>query len=135
MNATTTDPIRYIVASTRSVEQAQAALEAAIQARRFSVLHTYDLKRTLHEKGFELPAEVRVLELCNASQADKVLKTEIGLNMALPCRISIWQQGGRTMIGMLRPKALLKMLSDAPALRAVAEEVERNMVEMVDAAG
>lgn len=128
------DPIRYVVTSKLGVAEAQQRLEAAIQAHRFSVLHTYDLKQTLHEKGFELPSEVRVLELCNANQAYRVLQHEIGMNMALPCRISLWQIDGQTHIGMLRPKALLQMLSKNPALGAIADEVERQMVAMVDAA-
>lgn len=128
------DPYRYVIVSKKTVAQAQQDLEAAIAARKFSVLHTYDLKQKLHEKGFELSPEVRILELCNAGQAEKVLKADIAMNMALPCRISIWQQDGKTMIGMLRPKALLQMLSSLPALAKIAEEVERAMVEMVDAA-
>lgn len=134
MNAPAPDPIRYVVTSKLGVAEAQQRLESSIQAHRFSVLHTYDLKRTLHEKGFDLPAEVRVLELCNANQAFRVLQHEIGMNMALPCRISIWQLEGQTHIGMLRPKVLLQMLSKNPALTSIADEVEHAMIEMVDAA-
>lgn len=98
------------------------------------MLHTCDLKRALHEKGLELPSDLRVLELCNANQAFQVMQQEIGMNIALPCRISIWQLDGQTHIGMLRPKALLQMLSKNPALGTIADEVERQMVAMVDAA-
>lgn len=129
------DPLRYVITSKLSVTEAQERLEAAILAHKFSVLHTYDLKETLQGKGFAQESEVRVLELCNASQAFKVLTADVAMNMALPCRISVWQQEGRTMVGMLRPKALLAMLSKAPALAQVAEEVERQMIAMVDAAG
>lgn len=134
MSTTAADPIRYVKSSAKSVAQAQQDLEAAIAARKFSVLHVYDLKSKLHEKGFELAPEVRVLELCNAAQAEKVLKDDITMNMALPCRISVWQEGGTTRIGMLRPKALLSMLSSSPVLAKIAAEVETAMVAMVDAA-
>lgn len=134
MSVPVPDRIRYVVASKLGVADAQARLEAAIQQHKFSVLHTYDLKKTLHEKGFDLPAEVRVLELCNANQAFRVLQQEIGMNMALPCRISIWQVNGQTHIGMVRPKALLQMLSSNPALTPIADEVEQQMIAMVDAA-
>lgn len=134
MSTTAADPIRYVKSSAKSVSQAQQDLEAAIAARKFSVLHVYDLKSKLNEKGFELAPEVRVLELCNAAQAEKVLKDDITMNMALPCRISVWQEGGTTRIGMLRPKALLSMLSSSPVLAKIAAEVETAMVAMVDAA-
>lgn len=128
------DEVRYVVATKKSVDQAQAALTAAAQARKFGVLHVYDLKATLAGKGFALEPEVRVLEVCSPSHADRVLKSDVAMNMALPCRVSVWQEGGETRIGMIRPKAMLEMLTSLPALRVVAEEVERLMVEMVDEA-
>ncbi|GAB4150222.1 MAG: DUF302 domain-containing protein [Planctomycetota bacterium] len=132
--AQTKDPVRYVVTTEKSPDTAQKDLEAAVAERKFSVLHVYDLKATLKEKGVDLREEARVLEICNASQADKVLRTDIGMNLALPCRVSIWQQDGSTWIGMVRPKAMLRMLSDSKPLQAIADEVERTLIEIVEAA-
>jgi len=128
------DAIRYVVRSSKSVDQAQEAVTAAAQKRKFGTLHTYDLKQTLEGKGFDLEPEVRVLEICNPPYAEKVLKAQVSMNMALPCRISVWQEDGATRIGMIRPKAMLEMLTDLPALRQIADEVERLMVEIIDEA-
>lgn len=130
----TLDPFRYVVETEKSVDRAQADLTRAAQERKFGVLHVYDFKQTLADKGLSLEPEVRVLELCSPSHAERVLKARVDMNLGLPCRISIWQEGGRTRIGMLRPKAVLGMLARAPALDAVADEVERAMVAMIDAA-
>jgi uncharacterized protein (DUF302 family) len=54
--------------------------------------------------------------------------------MALPCRISVYAEGGRTHIGLIRPVPMLAALSDDPALRRVAEEVEAATIRMVDEA-
>ena len=134
MTTKTDDAIRYVVASAKSVDQAQQDVTAAAQKRKFGVLHSYDLKQTLKGKGFDLEPEVRVLEICSPSHADRVLKAEVAMNMALPCRISIWQEGGRTWIGMVRPKAMLEMLTQHPALREIADEVEHLMLEMISEA-
>jgi len=131
METKTDDAIRYVVESEKTVDQAQQDVTAAAQQRKFGVLHSYDLKQTLKGKGFELDPEVRVLEICSPSHADRVLKTEVAMNMALPCRISIWQEDGRTCIGMIRPKAMLEMLTEQPAMRQIADEVERLMLEMI----
>jgi uncharacterized protein (DUF302 family) len=56
------------------------------------------------------------------------------MNIALPCRISVYEDGGATWIGMARPTALLASLSEAPGLREVAEEVERATIRMIDLA-
>jgi len=53
------------------------------------------------------------------------------LNMALPCRVSVYAEGGKTKIGMMKPSAMLKMLSDSPALSRVAQEVEEAIIQMI----
>jgi uncharacterized protein (DUF302 family) len=124
--------VKYVVTSGKSVEQAAADLEAAVKQHGFGVLHTYDLKQTLAGKGVELPHECRILEVCNPHQAARVLSADMAMNMALPCLISVYEEGGETRIGMIRPTALLASLSESPNLRGVAEEVEQATIRMID---
>lgn len=124
--------MKYVVTSSKSVEQAAADLEAAVKQHGFGVLHTYDLKQTLASKGVELPHECRILEVCNPRQAARVLSADMSMNMALPCRISVYEEGGQTRIGMVRPTALLASLSESPSLREVAEEVEQATIRMIE---
>jgi uncharacterized protein (DUF302 family) len=42
----------------------------------------------------------------------------------LPCRVSVYEHGGTTRIGLLCPKAMLAMPSDSRSLARVAAEVE-----------
>jgi uncharacterized protein (DUF302 family) len=56
------------------------------------------------------------------------------LNMALPCRISVFTEHGKTRIGMIRPAQLLAPLSQDPALAKVATEVEEATIRIIDAA-
>ncbi len=126
--------MRYEVKTSKSVDQATTDLEAAVRRNGFGVLHQYDLKKTLASKGVDLPHECRILEVCNPQQAARVLASDMGMNIALPCRISVYEDGGTTRIGMARPTALLASLSDAPELAAVALEVEQATIRMIDEA-
>jgi uncharacterized protein (DUF302 family) len=72
--------------------------------------------------------------VCNPQQAAKVLSTDMRLNMALPCRISVYTEQGRTMIGMISPAAILSSLSTNSALTQVAAEVETMTRQMIDEA-
>ncbi len=126
--------MRYLVRSQKTVEQATADLEGAVKANGFGVLHQYDLKKTLAGKGVDLPHECRILEVCNPHQAARVLSADMGMNIALPCRISVYEDGGQTWIGMAKPTALLEGLSEAPGLREVAEEVETAAISMIEQA-
>ena len=124
--------MKQVTESAKTVAQATADLEAAVKKHGFGVLHVYDLKATLKEKGAPIDNECRVLEVCNPQHARNVLNSDMSMNMALPCRVSVYEEDGKTKIGLISPKALLAMLSDAPELRAIAEEVESAMERMIE---
>lgn len=126
--------MRYVVTSRKTVEQAKSDLEVAVRGHGFGVLHEYDLRKTLAGKGVDLPHECRILDVCNPQQAARVLSTDIGMNVALPCRVSVYEEGGQTKIGMVKPTAMLAGLSDDSGLGRIAEEVERAIVQMIDEA-
>ena len=98
----------------------------------FGVLHAYNLQETLNSKGFPLPHACHILEVCNPEQASKVLTEDIGMNIALPCRISVYEENGQTKIATALPTKLLSALSASPALAAVAEDVETKMKAMMN---
>lgn len=123
--------MRYIVETTKSPETAVEDLRAAVTEHGFGVLHAYDLQETLTTKGFPLPHACHILEVCNPQQASKVLAEDMSMNIALPCRISVYEEGGKTKIATALPTALLTALSDSPALAAVASEVEEKMKAMM----
>jgi uncharacterized protein (DUF302 family) len=125
----------YIVETDKPFEQAAADLDAAVTAHGFGVLHIHDLGGTLRSKGIEFAEQCKVFEVCNPGQAAKVLSTDMRLNMALPCRISVFTDKGKTQIGLIKPAQMLSSLSDEPALVQVAEEVEAKTIQMVDDAG
>lgn len=124
----------YIVDSTKEFEQAAQDLDAAVKANGFGVLHIHDLGNTLRAKGQAFTGQCKVFEVCNPAQAAKVLAADLRLNMALPCRISVFSENGRTRIGMLRPTQMLAPLSNDPALARVASEVEQATIRMIDTA-
>jgi uncharacterized protein (DUF302 family) len=67
-------------------------------------------------------------------QAAKVLAADMRLNMALPCRISVFTESGKTKIGLIRPVEMLTALSQDAAMLEVAKEVEEKTIQMVDEA-
>lgn len=124
----------YIVESNKSFEQAATDLEAAVKRNEFGVLHIHDLGNTLRGKGIAFAENCKVFEVCNPGQAGKVLSTDIRLNMALPCRISVYTEQGKTRIGMIKPVPMLAALSQNPTLVKVAQEVEAGIRKMIDEA-
>ena len=124
----------YIVESSKSFDQASADLDAAVKKHNFGVLHTHDLGNTLRGKGIAFAEQCKVFEVCNPGQAAKVMATDMRLNMALPCRISVYTENGKTLIGMITPEQMLSTLSDDPALAQIGKEVEKMTIQMIDEA-
>lgn len=122
----------YIVESKKSFEQAVTDLDTAVKSHKFGVLHVHDIGATLRGKGFEFAEQCKVFEVCNPGQASKVLAIDMRLNMALPCRISVYTEKGKTKIGMIEPAQMLSMLSKDATLAAVAKEVEASITNMID---
>ncbi len=126
--------MEYIVETEKPFEQAAADLAAAVSRNQFGVLHVHDLQATLKSKGFDFPNACRIFEVCNPKQAQAVLSRDMSLNMALPCRISVYEDNGTTRIGMISPKAMLSTLSGSAELAQIAEEVETVTRRIIDEA-
>src|SRR5262244_860201 len=123
--------MKYIVETLKSVDQAVVDLQAAVQLHKFGVLHIHNLQETLKKKGVDFPNACQILEICNPQMAKEVLSEDMDLNMELPCRVSVYSEGRKTKIGMMKPSVMLKALSDSPALARVAQEVEESIMEII----
>ena len=118
------------VTTGKSVAEAAAALQAAVLANHFGVMQVHNLKETMAKKGVALERECLIFEVCHPQQAKKVLEQNMKVSTALPCRISLYEQGGKTTLATLKPTTLLALF-DTPQLAEVAREVEETIVKIM----
>ena len=114
----------------KSVSETAAALQAAVQANHFGVMQIHNLKETMAKKGVEFTRECLIFEVCQPQQAKKVLDENMSVSTALPCRISIYEEDGKTILATLKPTTLLAMFH-TPKLEPVAQEVEATLVKIM----
>jgi uncharacterized protein (DUF302 family) len=124
----------YVIDSDKTFDQAANDLEGAVKNCGFGILHIHDLGETLRKKGVDLDGNCRIFEVCNPMQAAKVLAVDMRLNMALPCRISVFTESGQTKLGLIKPAQMLAALSSDEALYKIAQEVESKTIQMIDLA-
>jgi uncharacterized protein (DUF302 family) len=105
-------------------------LKDAAARHKFGILTVHNLQETMRNKGVEFGREVYVYEVCNPHQAKKVLEANGALSTALPCRISVYQEGDGFRIATLKPTVLMEMFGNAD-LAPVAKEVEEVLVAMM----
>jgi uncharacterized protein (DUF302 family) len=123
----------HIVESTKPLERVAADLEQATVRNKFGVMGVYNLKQKMAEKGVAFERECRIFEVCNPGQAKKVLDRNIEISTALPCRISLYEEGGRTKLATIKPTEMLALFHN-PELKTVAEEVEATMMRIMEEA-
>lgn len=102
-------------------------------AHKFGVLGVHNLRERMESKGVAFGRECRVFEVCNPVHAGKVLGENIEISTALPCRIAVYAEGGRTILATIAPSALLTMF-DAPGAAATAREVEATLLRIMEEA-
>ena len=114
----------------QSVTETAAALQSAVEANHFGVMQVHNLKETMTKKGVEFSRECLIYEVCQPQQAKKVLDENMSISTALPCRISIYEEDGKTILATLKPTTLLAMF-DTPQLEQVAQEVEDSILKIM----
>src|SRR6516162_4108124 len=92
-----------------SISEVASALAVAAQANRFGVMQVHNLKETMAKKGVAFTRECLIFEVCQPQQAKEVLERNMSISTMLPCRISVYEEEGKTILATLRPTALLEI--------------------------
>ncbi len=121
------------IPSDKTVTETADDLRAAVQANDFGVMQVHNLKETMTKKGVEFAHACLIFEICQPQQARKVLAENMSVSTALPCRISIYEEGGKTILATLKPTTLLALFN-TPQLAEVAQEVEDTIVKIMNEA-
>jgi uncharacterized protein (DUF302 family) len=106
-------------------------LQEVAARHKFGVQAVHNLREKMESKGVPFARECRVIEVCNPGHAQVVLNQNIEISTALPCRIAVYAEGGRTILATMKPTKMLSMFN-APGAAATAQEVEDTMVRIMD---
>jgi len=120
----------FKLSTDKTMPEAAASLQVAVQANRFGVMQVHNLKETMGKKGVEFANECLIFEVCQPQQAKTVLEQNMNISTMLPCRISLYQEGGKTMLATLKPTALLALFNE-PQLEPVARDVENTIIQIM----
>lgn len=121
--------------TTAPLESVAARLPEIARQHKFGVLGVHDLKEKMTSKGVPFERECRLFEVCNPQQAQLILNGNIAVSAALPCRISLYPDGVRTVLATIDPEALLGLFgpSNGGAER-IAAEVRNELIAIMDEA-
>ena len=110
-----------------SVEEAEAAITAALKDVGFGVLTRIDVADTLKKKLNLDRRPYLILGACNPKVASQALDMEEELGLLLPCNVIVYEnESGETIVSVIEPEAMLSVVG-RDEMQPVAEHV-RNLL-------
>jgi len=120
----------HIIESNRSVAEVADRFPEAAKKHQFGVLGTHNLRQKMNDKGVIFEHDCMVFEVCNPKKAKAILDRNMAISTALPCRVSVYEEAGKTKIATIKPTALIGLFSN-PDLKSVADEVEQTLLKIM----
>ena len=113
-------------------DEALAKVPEALKAEGFGVLTEIDVQATLKKKLEVDFRRYRILGACNPPFAHRALQHSLDVGMFLPCNVIVYETDeGKSVVSAVDPMQTMAAQGD-PALRPLAEEVERKLRRVVD---
>lgn len=122
--------LAYTLTSEKSFGEVERAVQDAVAAKGFRVLHVHDVQATFAEKGIQREP-FKIIEVCNVKYANQALTADPLIGLMMPCKINVYTENSKTKIALLKPSMITTFFPQA-AVEAMAQEVELLLRAVVD---
>lgn len=120
----------FITHTGKPFEEVLEDLEFAIGELNFRIVGRNDISKGVREAGrLDFPRSL-VLQVCSLALAEEALELDPALIVHMPCRIAVYERGGRVFVGT----DLLPEDESDPRRAAFARKVNETLRAMVRAA-
>ncbi len=124
--------MKTLIQVVRPFEEAEKVFVTGIESMDFSILHIHDIRKILEEHGKVLKDRCKIYEICNAELAKAVFSAEMSMSLVLPCRVSIYEESGKTYIGMIKPTYMMEGITNDHAIRTLVRVLEEEVTAMLE---
>jgi len=119
---------KYVFGKTVNLKfpEAITRVTEALAKEGFGVLTEIDVAATLKKKlGLDMPP-YRILGACNPQFAHQAIEFEPQIGALLPCNVVVREEGGKTRVEMMDPRAVLQLVG-RPEIAEIAGEVRTRL--------
>ncbi len=113
------------------LDEADAAVRAALGEQGFGVLTEIDVAATLKAKLGVDRAPLKILGACNPNLAHRALELDPSVSLMLPCNVVVEAVDGRTRVAAVDPRELMP----DPAFADLAEDAANRLRAAVEKVG
>ena len=124
-----TDDFAYIVETKKSFDDAVVSVLKAVDQKGWVLFQIYDMKERLAAKGFS-QEPLKIIEICSGKYANRFLNKNRLTSLCMPCKINVLDENGKVKIVGMKPTMISQFFSEVD--RKEAEQVEKDVIEMVD---
>jgi len=111
-------------------DEAVARVTDALAKEGFGVLTEIDVAATLKKKlGLDMPP-YRILGACNPQFAHQAIELEPQIGALLPCNVVVREEGGKTRVDIMDPRAVLQLV-ERPEIEGIATEVRKRLERVI----
>ncbi len=115
----------------KSLDEVRQAIEEKAKEKGFGVMAVHEVSKVLESKGVPISYRCVIVEVCSPRHASQVLSADPYISTAMPCRIAIFEEDGKTVLSTIAPTEMLSMF-ERPELEDIAKEVEDLMEQIME---
>jgi len=122
----------YTTTTQTPLSEVKAAMQATAKENAFGVLHQYAFKEILEGKGFPIENDITLYEVCNPKGAQALLSQSQEASVFLPCRVSIYEENGQTVLGTIKLENFIDSLNATEELKASLQTLYKDIIKLLN---
>jgi len=121
----------YKIESNTPKKIIEIEIEEKAKAVGFGVLNAYNFTKILESKGFPIEREITVFELCNPKGAHDALDNIAEISVYLPCRLSVYEENGKTILATIGFDDILNAVEVDEAFKSFMSGLFENLQKLM----
>jgi uncharacterized protein (DUF302 family) len=99
------------ITSELSIDKIADKVQTECDNYKFALLKTYNYHEIVESKGFPIKRKVYIYEICQAKTASLMLTDFPHFSIFMPCKLSIYEHNGKTIIATMDMSIILKAVN------------------------
>ena len=117
--------------SEQAIETIAQEVSKECENYKFALLQTYVYHDIVKEKGFPISRKVFIYEICQAKTAALMLTSNPEFSIFMPCKIAMYEDGGKTIISTMNMEIMLNAVKSNPELHKEASAIFKTLKDLM----
>lgn len=119
------------ILTTQSISEVMKSFEKVAKENSFGVLHQYQYKELLKERGFEIESDIVMYEICNPLVAHQALNENPDISVFMPCRVSVYETKEGVVLETIDFSKLIDVFEISIDLKEKMHNVYNNILSLM----